>query len=316
MQPRRHDWIAWAIVGVAALAVGTLRAPLYETFVRAQDKDDVYALPPSRQVVLMSLGYRSALADLIFAHVLVSSGIHVQERRPFEFVAKYVETVNELDPQFEAPYRMADGLITLQAKAAPPQAYRDTRRILERGLKEFPFDQALWTSAGQFLAYLAATGLTDRQEIDEWKLAGGRTLARACELVGTNEDVPSQCIAAAGLLTKAGAGEAHRQQFQRVLASTDDPKVRAFYSALLQKLSAGDEQSLTQAHRDAFQQAERGDLPFVARGVQLAIGPSWDPAACAGPHTECATSWRGWGVQQARAPGALSAPDRGASVSP
>ena len=307
MKPRRQDWIAWAIACVAALAVSTLRAPLFEAFAHAKDKDDVYALPPSRQVVLMSLGYRSALADLVFAHVLVSSGIHVQERRPFEFVAKYLETVIELDPKFMAPYRMADGLITLQAKAVPPQAYRDTRRILERGMKEFPYDQALWSSAGQFLAYLAATGLTDRKEIDEWKLAGGRTLARACELVGTNDDVPSQCIAAAGLLTKAGAGEAHRQQFQRVLATTDDPKVRAFYSALLKQMSGGDDPSLTQAHREAFQQAQRGDLPFVSRGALLAIGPSWDPAACAGSNTECATSWRAWGVQQARAPGALSA---------
>ena len=316
MQTRRHDWIAWVMVGVAAFAVNALRAPLFATFSQAKDKDDVFALPPAQQVVVMSLGYRSALADLIFAHVLVSSGIHVQERRPFEFVAKYLETVNELDPQFEAPYRMADGLITLQAKAVPPQAYRDTRRILERGLKEFPFDQRLWASTGQFLAYLAATGLTDRQEIDEWKLAGGRTLARACELVGMNEDMPSQCIAAAGLLTKAGAGEAHRQQFERVLATTDDPKVRAFYAALLKQMRGGDEPSLTHGHREAFQQAQRRDLPFVSRGALLALGPSWDPAACAGPHTECATSWRAWAVHQERAPGATSAPEQSAGMTP
>src|SRR4051794_2940578 len=117
MQSWRSNLIALIVIALAALSVNALRPALNERFVAVQVQSDVFALPPPNQVVAMSLGYRSALADLIFSHVLVSTGIHIQEKRRFEFVDKYIETVNELDPKFAAPYRMADGLITLQAKA-------------------------------------------------------------------------------------------------------------------------------------------------------------------------------------------------------
>src|SRR6478735_9909947 len=145
-----HAWraniVAVALIAIAALTVNRLRPPLNTAFLGSKTANDVYTLPPTAQLSAMSLGYRSALADLIFAHVLVSSGIHFQEKRGFEFVGKYIETINELDPKFEAPYRMADGLLTLQSKAVGPEAYRQARRILERGMREFPFNQALWAS--------------------------------------------------------------------------------------------------------------------------------------------------------------------------
>ncbi len=121
MQPRRNNFIALTAIALAAFSVNALRVPLNTRFLATKVQNDVFALPPPSQVVTISLGYRSALADMIFAHVLVSSGIHFQERRGFEFVGRYIEAINELDPKFEAPYRMADGLLTLQAKRWDPK---------------------------------------------------------------------------------------------------------------------------------------------------------------------------------------------------
>jgi len=316
MQPRRNNFIALTAVGLAAFAVNALRGPLNTAFFSTKTQNDVFALPPPSQVVSMSLGYRSALADLIFAHVLVSSGLHFQERRAFEFVGKYIETINELDPKFETPYRMTDGLLTLQAKAVGPDAYRQARRILERGLREFPFNQALWTSAGQFFAYLGPTAFTDQKEIDEWRLLGGRTLARACELVGSNENLPHQCLIAAGLLTKAGENTASRQFLERMLQVNDDPEIRAQVNALLKQAIGAEEHERNQARRQAFLQAWAQDLPFVSRGAIAAIGPNWDRAACASINAECATSWRAWGALQDSLPSAITALDRPQSASP
>ena len=303
-------------IAVAALAIGVLRVPLNSRFVATKVENDVFALPPPNQVVAMSLGYRSALADLIFAHVLVSSGIHFQERRAFEFVSKYIETVNELDPKFEAPYRMADGLITLQAKAVPPEGFRQARRILERGMRELPFNQALWTTAGQFFAYLGPSAFSDPKEQADWRLAGGRTLARACELVGSNENIPHQCVVAAGLLTKAGENAASRQFLERMLQVNDDPEIRALVSALLQKAVGAEERDRVQARRQTFMRAWSEDLPFVSRGAIAAIGPSWDSARCASISAECATSWCAWGTVQDGLPGAINPLDLGQSASP
>lgn len=304
----RRNAVTLGVMLLAALAIARLRAPLTTHFAGTQAKNDVYALPSPSQVVAMSLGYRSALADLIFAHTLVESGLHFQERRPFEFAGRYLETVIELDPKFDAPYRMADGLLTLQAKGASQDVYRQTRRILERGLKELPFDQRLWASTGQFLAYLGPAVFDDLQEQDEWRLAGGRAMARACELVGSHDRVPDQCIAAAGILRSSGAATANRELIERMLNASDDPRVRSVLGAYLAKAAGSElhEQGLTR--RERLQAAWALDLPFASRGAVLIIGPHWDTASCAGQGSDCTTSWRAWGEAQQGVPGATTGP--------
>jgi len=316
MHSQRSNVIALIAVALAAFSINALRRPLNERFFATKVQNDVFALPSPNQVVAMSLGYRSALADLIFAHVLVSTGIHIQERRGFEFVGKYIETVNELDPKFAAPYRMADGLITLQAKAPGPDAYRQARRILERGLAELPYDQALWISAGQFLAYLGPTAFTDPKELNDWQLAGARTLARACELVGNDVNLPAQCVIAAGLLTKSGHALASRQFLERMLQVNDDPEIRSIVTAQLKATVGAAELDRVQAHRQAFLQTWHEDLPFVSRGAISTIGPMWDSAACAAISADCATSWRAWGAKRERLLGTTDALDIGSSGRP
>ena len=308
--------IAYALIAVAGFAVNGLRGPLSTRFFATKVKDEVFTLPPPAQVAVMSLGYRSALADLIFAHVLVSAGLHFEEHRSFHLAAQYVELVTTLDPKFLAPYRMADSLITLQAKAATPEDYRKTRRILEHGMAEFPFSQELWISAGQFLAYLGVTGGIEGEELADWKLAGGRALARACELVGQKERPPHDCIVAAGLLTKVGSAQASRQFIERTLAVSDDPRVLEYMSALLKKSLGEGEHDRVQAHRDAFKRAWGADLPFVSRGALLTVGPHWDSAACAGTDARCPTSWRAWSAAIEEQPGASNTAESALGGSP
>jgi hypothetical protein len=295
MQSWRNNLAAFGLLALSAAAVSALRGPLNTRLDATNVRNDVFALPPPSQVVTMSLGYRSALADLIFAHVLVSSGIHFQEKRLFEFVGNYLETVNELDPKFRAPYRLADTLLIFQAKPVSADAYREARRIVERGLAEFPYDQALWASAGQFFAYLAPNALTDPKEQEEWKLAGGRALAHACELVGNDQNLPYQCITAAHLLAKAGANADSRRFLERMEQESDDPQLLQFVDAQLKHQHEADAQSLIAAHRESFQRAWGTDLPFLTRGALLVVGPNWDPARCAAPGAQCATSWRALG---------------------
>jgi len=302
----RANFSAFALITLAALTMSRVRAPLNAAFLGTKNQDDVYTLPPTGQLTVMSIGYRSALADMIFAHVLVSSGIHFQEKRAFEFVSKYIEAVNALDPKFELPYRMADGLITLQAKPVNVEAYRQARRILERGMAEFPYSQGIWTSAGMFLAYLGPTGNITGDELADWKLAGGRALARSCELAGSKDPPSEQCIMAAGLLTKAGEAAAARQFVERMLAVNDDPEVRRFMGALLEQKVGAEERNRLHERREQFKRAWSMDLPFVSRGAALAIGPRWDTAACAGTD-ECATSWRAWAAALDQQQGRTSA---------
>jgi len=292
------------IVIAAGFFVGQFRPKLNRAFAASTLEHDVYPLPPPKQTVVLSLGYRAALADFLFAHVLVSYGIHFQEKRRFEVVGNYLDAINELDPRFARPYRIADTLLTLQPKSVGPDAYRKARTILERGMKEFPYDAALWSSAGQFIAYLGPGGLTDPAEQAEWQLAGGRALAHACELVTDDQSIPYHCIAAAGLLTRAGQQDAARQFLKRVTMTTEDPAINALAAAELSRLG-GDPEALNRRKR--FESAWSQDLPFVSMGAILTVGPSWQPAACAGLGPSCATSWRAWGEQDAATHPSISA---------
>lgn len=283
---------------LAAIAVGAVRPQLAGQFHGVRLESDVYALPSPEQTIVASLGWRSALADLLYAHVLVSSGLHLQEKRRFEFVGNYLDTVNALDPKFRSPYRFADTLLTLSAVKPRHEDFLKAREIVERGMDELPFDGELWMIGGQFMAYLAPSQLEDEKEREEWRLAGARRLAKACELVGTKSTMPYHCITAAGLFTRAGEQEATARFLERVLAVVDDPEVRQLALGYLAKTVGERERDRAQWRSDRFVGVWGRDLPFASKDMLLIVGPPFDAVACAGRSAkqsfECAATWLSW----------------------
>lgn len=281
---------------LAALGAHHTRLALAERYKQVRTTSDVYPLPSPEQTVVLSLGYRAALADLIYGHMLVAYGLHFQEKRLFETVGNYLETIIELDPKFRTPYLFADTLLVLQPKEPPLSHYRKAREILLRGTRELPFDTQVWMSAGQYLAYLGRQHLKDPKEKERWRLEGARLLARACELQGADEDVPHQCIVAAGILNRAGEHEANIRFLQRFLAVNDDPEVRAQAIAYLRRAMEARGRDQLELHARRFEEAWRKDLGFVEIDKALVVGPGFDPARCVLPQpdnaSDCASSWR------------------------
>lgn len=296
MKWSRSDTLALVCGALGILGIALERAPLAQIHRKTVSGRDVYALAPPEQVVVGSLGYRAALADLIFAHVIVSAGTHLQEKRLFEFAAQYLETINALDPKFRDGYRYADAIITLQTVPVPQEMYVQARKILERGTRELPYDQELWLSAGQFFAYLAPAAFHSEQERETWRQHGARYLARACELIGSNEVIPYHCYTASTLFSRGGNLDAARSFLERLLLLTDNPEIRAMADAKLKALAGDQRQQAAQERAQRFEREWRTDLPFISRTAMSAIGPRFDPFACAASgapaSTSCATSYR------------------------
>jgi len=296
------DALAWGLVAAAALAISSLRWRAADQFHALSVSSDVYALPPPEQTVVASLGYRSALADLIFANLLVSYGIHHHEKRPFDFVGDYLDTINALDPVFRDPYKFADTMLFFKAglKAGETprlEDYLKAREVLRRGLSSRPHDTELWLQAGQYLAYIAPPYLPSALG-KEFKLEGAKTLSRACELASKNELVPFGCVTAATLFEKAGEREAAIESMKRLLAVTDNPEIERMALGYLKARMSEREQEL-QAHRkEAFRTVWKADLPFVTKDGMLVLGPRVDTSFCAGlAHAEemrCAATWLDW----------------------
>jgi tetratricopeptide (TPR) repeat protein len=289
--------VTWAVIAASVAGIGLSRSWLFPRFLMLREKSDVYALPSPDQVVVASLGYRSALADLLFAHVLVWHGLHFQEKRVLEFAADYLDTVSALDPTFRETYYYGDTLIAMRPIPPTREDYWRARKLLEKGLANRPGDTELWLSAGQFMAYVAAPWLDDEKEKAEWRLAGARVLARACELVGSNERVPFHCITAASLFTKAGEREATIQFLERVLAVSDDDEIRDLATRYLQVALGEQARNRLQVRANRLREAWRQDLPFVNLTQELVLGPPIAADRCAGlgqSASACATTWHTW----------------------
>jgi hypothetical protein len=292
--------IAWLLVLGAAWLLSSLRTELSADFKRVKAKSDAYLLPDVDQAYVASLGYRSALADLVYGHVLVAYGLHFQEKRNFELVGDYLDLINRLDPKFRDPYRFADTLITAQPQESPPAYFRKARQVLERGLKELPLDQELWSTAGQFMAYVAPARLTDPAEQQAFRDAGAKALIRACDLVGSNDAIPYHCITAANLLNQQGKLEAITAFSERVLAVNDDPEIQRIALGYLRRVLGEQVQEQVSARQRRFHQAWRLDMPFVPRAEISALGPDFDLGACAGAGRArfgCSTSWAAWAAE-------------------
>ena len=289
------------ILLLGIIVTHSMRGALAHDYAQAKTKRDIYALPSPRQAVVFSLGYRSAMAELIFAHVLVESGLHLQDHRRFDTLAAYLRTVIALDPKFATPYRFADTLLTFQAGKPSLKDFKDARAIIEQGMRELPFDQELHLTAGQYLAYLAAPHIAELEgkvEAEQWKLAGARALARSCELIGHNDNIPYHCITAAHLFDVAGERQAMQRFLERVLAVNDDEEIRNLALGYLGRSLGKVEGEAVQRRFNELDLIRKSDLPFIGKNRYLLLAPHYDPYVCVGyfgdSDLKCATSIIDW----------------------
>ncbi len=282
-------------MAACALGIGLVRPWLADHYHELRRVDDVYALPSPQQTVGISLGYRAALADLIYANTLVAYGIRTEEGRPFEFAGNYLETCIALDPKLREVYYFADTLLTLQTIKPRREDFYEARRIQERGREEFPYDPELWLVTGQFLAYLAPGQLDDVKERIAWRTEGARVMARACELAAGDGLIMRKCVAAASTLTREGEREAVVRMLERVLALSSDDETRRRARGWLEKIGHAVPVALIE-RQTRLSAAQSGDLPFLSHELYVLLGPPYSAPACAGRSDAvgCATSWPDW----------------------
>ncbi len=298
------DLAKFGVVLACVVGIAVVRAEAAARYSKLNVEQDTYALPPPEHTAVMSLGFRSAMADFIWAHVLVSYGLHFQEKRRFEHVGDYLETIMYLDPTFPQPYLYADTLLTIQPKPPTEDHYRRAKELMIKGTEALPYNQEVWFVAGQFIAYVAPPHLSDGAERERWKMDGARLLARACELATGNERIPRHCIVAASILNRAGQREAMIQMLTRTLAVNDDPEVQTLAEATLQQWGEQRQAEENARRRSAWADLWRQDLGFVAKDQVLVLGPAVDAYACAGQATTtaegCDTSWLRWSQRFSR----------------
>jgi hypothetical protein len=106
---------ALLLMSVSALVIGEVRPRLVSEMKAVALADDSYPLPPPDQMPLVSLGYRAAGADILWAYVLVAQGLRLAEHREFSHGPRYFESIFALDPTYREPYLSLDTILTFNA---------------------------------------------------------------------------------------------------------------------------------------------------------------------------------------------------------
>lgn len=290
MSASRRFLPAIAFAVASALGIALVQPGLAANAHKVRQRDDVFLLPPPQQLRAMTLGYRAAAADLLWAKLILEYGLHWQEKRPFPDATRYMDGIIAIEPDFAMLYEFLDTILVYPPPPGGTDAdARTARRYLERGIQERPYDAKVWLHYGQFIAFIAPSFLEDKDDIERWRLDGARALARAVEL-GVDAQ---RSLAASTILSKAGERKATIEHLQRAYAVTDDPQMREQFLLKLRSLEAQAEAEKAVTFVDhAWQSRYR----FLSRSAALLIGPGRSASACAGPESYetrgCARDWQ------------------------
>ena len=285
-----EELVAIAFAALAALGIALVQPGLAAVVRNVKSRDDVSALPPPKQLKALTVGYRHAAVDLLWAKLLVEWGTAHQEKRAFPDLPRYIDGILEIEPDFATIYDFLDTLIVYGPTRATADDARLARRYLEFGTKQRPYDADVWLHYGQFIAFLAPSFLTDKNEIEQWRKEGAFALMRAVEL-GSD---PDRSLSADTILAKAGEKKAVLKHLHRQYALSDDPDTRRNILGKIAQLSdspAGEEAV------DKVEREWRERYGFLSRNAVLLIGPARVASACANVgSTDTKACPRDWNV--------------------
>lgn len=280
---RVQSW-SWVIagLGVSLWCISFAQRNVARDYAELGKGADVYAMPQGEHLVVFSLGYRAALADLLFGKTMVAAGIHFSEHRVFEHLDAYLKGILTLEPRYRDVYQYADTLLNLSSVEMPAENLRIARDIIEQGLELFPGDSELWMNGGLFTAYMAINRLPEDEDPDEWRAAGSKMILHACDIFPPDKTLPSVCFNSASALQKAGETEAAISRLRRLLAIADDPQTRAKAMQQLERLAGEREARRQQKAVERLSKLHMTDLPSVSRGRYQVLLPKTDVERCAG----------------------------------
>ena len=228
---------------------------------------DVLYLPPAQHLGLMSLGYREALADLIWIRAVIFAGDRAGASN-HEWIMEYLEAIYSLAPGFRRPYAWG-GVAFIYTGDNIDRAMVDRALALyDRALTYFPEDHELLFAAGMLLTrdVQSLPGYTQAER--EAAMAKGAAHIRKAAAFGAP---PLVRELAATLVSEGGADQLAIQFLETQLLQTEDENHRRL---LRQKLEAtiGEAGLASLEHmREQFEAERKAERPYVPPDLYILI---------------------------------------------
>lgn len=264
-----------AVFIAAALCAGHTRLHSQGHFASTQRYEDVYYLPPPAWLSVFSLGYREALAGMVWMRTLIYFGEEMVHRGNTKYLFTYADAMLALDPYFVRAYRWiaTTGSYRIGSSGVP-----DIRRsidYLERAARLFPDDGEIAWDLASFYLYELKPHLTDEKERAIANEKGVEHL-RVAVLRGAG---PAWlALNAASGLEEMGQREQQIAFLQEAYSQVSSDDVR---KRIEQELSALQSASFAEAFTREQAQAEaarKRDYPYLEMDLFLQVGskPAFD----------------------------------------
>jgi hypothetical protein len=264
-------WLLLAATGTAAFALHEDVAARRDAF---PPEVDISYVPPAAQLRWMSLGYREALADLLWVRALVFSGANLGST---DIVAtdRYVEAITGLSPRFARVYTWG-GITAVYAgtgKITRDQVERAIR-IYRRGLEEFPEDHEILYPFGMLLTHQVSSTEGYTEEEKAALAEEGVEMIRLAAAFGADPLVRRY---AATLVSERAGDQLAIQFLESQLAQTEDEKHRRLLRLKLSQLAGHDTVEAIERTREEFFAELKEHAPYVPDTLWAVIRPEPGP---------------------------------------
>lgn len=268
-------------IGIVALS----HRALLDARSDAQEGAEAVYVPTPAALGPMSLGYKEALADLLWMRALIFTGSHLGGHN-VHAIERYVDAIASLSPRFHQAYTWG-GVATIYAGSSEVTRTMvdGAIAIYERGLEQYPESHRLLFPLGMLLLHqVQSTPGYAAEERAALAQRGAEHIRRAAAY-GADPLVRQY---AATLIRDHAGDELARQFLESQLATAEDEGYRRLLRKKLAELGGIQDIAALERVREAFTDEWQRHMPYasdalyaVIRDEQAGPGASADTAGSA-----------------------------------
>jgi hypothetical protein len=263
--------VAFTLLGLLLMAaiVDRVRARAQRHFSATQTYEDIYYLPSSDSLIIGSLGYREALADLIWMKALVYYGEELVHRGGVKNLYRYGDAVLALDPNYKRVYRwVASSALYRTGDITVSDAWAAIR-YLEVAAKRFPDDGELAWDLGANYSFELVPMLTDTAERAAAKRKGLDYLEAASQ---RGAGPPWLALQAASELNALGRSEQAIRHLEDAYAVASDPTIKQKIEKRLSSLRSEAYAEALRRTAEELEAARKRDFPYLDTTLFMLVG--------------------------------------------
>lgn len=232
--------------------------------------EDVQYIPAPSSLPLLSIGYRKALADLLWVATLVYFGDQIVHKGRMKYLGARTDAILALDPKFRDVYEWIGVVSVYNTGAITLSDIETSNRYLERGIRVFPRDGKLLYLLAFNYAIEMPPLVDDAAQKLRWRQKAAGLFERAAHLPGAPSDAPAM---AAEMTKRSFDRTVLIARLRSLLAATTDDRVRDNLLMRLAEVTSEAEADAADRDRREFQAAWRRDYTYLPGGLFVFVGP-------------------------------------------